>query len=332
MKKFEGMNVLITGGSRGIGLSTAQLFAMHGAKVLSISRTISASNTFLKCGLLDELMTENSTHIIEKDIEMCVKKEFLSTDKTLNSCENKILNKTSDQFLDEDKSNETINRIFSSEYSNLEFLNLDARYQDSWKRIMNHIKNFYSNKLNILVNNAGIHGFDLGEQNPEYMLEETFDTVISNNLKSVFWGCKTAISFMKNNGGVIINVGSRSGLSGSPNIAAYGISKAGIDNYSKSVALYCASKNYNIRCVCIAPALIDTEMLDPIVGSKNNPTRNEKLNDLINTIPLKKIGKTTDVANLICFLASKEAEYITGTTITIDGGIMAGTVNSPKKA
>lgn len=135
---------------------------------------------------------------------------------------------------------------------------------------------------------------------------------------------------MKNVGGSIINISSRSGLVGIPGAAAYASSKASVRNHTKTVALYCAEKNYRIRCNSIHPAAVLTPMWEPFLGTGEQ--REKALEALANEVPLKRIGIPRDVAYAALYLASEESQYVTGTEIVLDGGLLAGTLASPKKA
>lgn len=349
------MHSIVTGGLSGIGLATVEMLSKKNSKILVIDfKNLNKNqiNNSDNCPEVSKSVTmQDVAQVVTKNILQDTMSEAMQANaqsatqtawqdgvqdatpkSTQASAKTTVQNTTQAVILEISKQTITFD-TFDVE---IFLLNADISLSSTWLYVEKFINEEFQGKLDVLINNAGIHGLIQdgkkinSKQNPEEMSEITFDTIIQNNLKSVFLGCKTGIKFMKQNSGVIINIGSRSGISGSPEIASYGASKAGIDNYSKSVALYCASKNYDIRCICIAPALIDTDMLNPIVGEKNNSHREQNLKNLIQTIPLKKIGKPHDVANLISFLISKEAAYITGTTIVIDGGILAGTINSPK--
>ncbi len=203
---------------------------------------------------------------------------------------------------------------------------LDVSLEESWKEIYAFIMHKYR-QLDILINNAAINFINNEMQDPENMSLETWNMLNKNNLNSVFLGCKFAIMLMKANklDSAIINVASRSGKVGVPSLAAYAATKASIINYSKSVALYCSSKTYNIRCNAIIPAAILTRMWDHLIENQ------EDYENIAKTIPLKRLGKPGEVAKSIMFLASENAQFITGTELVIDGGILSGTTSSPSR-
>jgi 3(or 17)beta-hydroxysteroid dehydrogenase len=211
------------------------------------------------------------------------------------------------------------------------YIHLDVRKESDWKLAMATILQKFSH-LDILVNNAGITGFQegFGPQDPENASLESWREVHAVNLEGVFLGCKYGIQAMKTNpGSSIINISSRSGLVGIPGAAAYASSKAAIRNHTKSVALYCASQGYPIRCNSIHPAAILTPMWEPMLGS--GPERGERMAAIAKDIPMHRMGMPDDVANAVLFLASDESKYITGIELTIDGGLLAGAGAPPAK-
>lgn len=211
------------------------------------------------------------------------------------------------------------------------YLHLDVRCEEDWAHAMKLILQKFS-KLDILVNNAGITGFleGFGPQDPETSSLESWRAVHATNLDGVFLGCKHAILAMKNNpGSSIINISSRSGLVGIPGAAAYASSKAAVRNHTKSVALYCACQRYPVRCNSIHPAAILSPMWEPMLG--NGPDRKSNMDAIAKDIPMQKMGMPDDVANAVAFLASDEAKYITGIELTIDGGLLAGTLATLSK-
>lgn len=130
---------------------------------------------------------------------------------------------------------------------------------------------------------------------------------------------------MKNNleDSAIVNVTSRSGKVGVPTLSAYASSKAAVRNYTKSVALYCARKNYNIRSNAVTPTAILTRMWDHVLKDKQD------YDNFSSTIPLKRMGIPNYESASILYLSSNDAQFITGTEIIIYGGILAGSAASP---
>ena len=163
--------------------------------------------------------------------------------------------------------------------------------------------------IDILVNNAGITKDNLLMR----ISEDDFDSVIEVNLKSVFNLTKAVIRpMMKQRAGSIINMSSIVGLKGNAGQANYAASKAGIIGFSKSVALELGSRN--VRSNVVAPGFIETEMTDKLDAAVVQSWRDG--------IPLKRGGKPQDIANACVFLASDMSAYITGQTLSVDGGMM----------
>jgi NAD(P)-dependent dehydrogenase (short-subunit alcohol dehydrogenase family) len=209
------------------------------------------------------------------------------------------------------------------------YCHLDVRSEADWTVVTSQVLE-QRGKLDIVVNNAGITGFESGPvaHDPENVSLEDWREVHRTNLDGVFLGCKHAIRAMRASGaGSIINISSRSGLVGIPLAAAYASSKAGVRNHTKSVALYCAQQGLAIRCNSIHPAAILTPMWEPMLGT--GPQREARMKDLVRDTPLRRFGTPEEVAAVALLLASDEAAYMTGTELTIDGGILAGAAASP---
>ena len=163
-------------------------------------------------------------------------------------------------------------------------------------------------KIDILVNNAGIVRDSLMIR----MKEKDWDSVIDINLKGCFNGIKAVTPFMmKKRFGRIINISSVSGTMGNAGQANYSASKAGVIGLTKTAAKEFASRNITVNA--IAPGYIDTDMTSSL---------NEKLKEnLVKHIPLRRIGKVSEIAETALFLSSNEAGYITGQTIAVNGGL-----------
>lgn len=204
-------------------------------------------------------------------------------------------------------------------------LTLDVEKEADWE----HLSQLHP-AADVVVNNAGITGFEAGlaPHDPENASLEDWRAVHRVNLDGTFMGCRYAIRAMKEKGaGSIINISSRSGMVGIPAAAAYASSKAAIRNHSKSVALYCAQLGWNIRCNSIHPAAIMTPMWEPMLGEGEQ--REAAMAALVKDTPLQRFGEADEVAAVAVLLASDEASYITGTEMTIDGGILAGSAAAP---
>ncbi len=211
-----------------------------------------------------------------------------------------------------------------------EYVYMDVSDESAWLQLSNTIKKSYG-KLDILFNNAAITGLneDIGPQDPENITLQSWHQVHSVNLDSVMLGCKHAIALMKQSGGSIINMSSRSAMVGIPAASAYASSKAAVRNHTKSVALYVASQGYKIRCNSLHPGAILTPMWDPMLGS-DPETRDMMIAAIAADIPLATMGEAIDVAYAALYLASDESKYVTGIELTVDGGILAGASAAPK--
>jgi 3(or 17)beta-hydroxysteroid dehydrogenase len=209
------------------------------------------------------------------------------------------------------------------------FARLDVSSEADWDAVAAQYPT-----LDVLVNNAGITGFEgpfegpPPAHDPENASLADWRAVHAVNNDGTFLGCRYAIRAMRaKRAGSIINISSRSGLVGIPMAAAYAASKAAIRNHTKSVALYCASQGLAIRCNSIHPAAIMTPMWQPMLG--DGPDRAAREAAMVADTPLRRFGEAKEVAALAVMLASDEAAYMTGSEVTIDGGILAGSAATP---
>jgi len=202
------------------------------------------------------------------------------------------------------------------------FSQLDVRDEEAWARLLRDIA-AERGGLDALVNAAGI--FMRGsDHNPETTTLEDWRAIHAVNMEGVFLGCKHAIPAMRESGGgSIVNISSVAGLRASAHSAAYGASKAGVWQFSKSVAHHCARRGYGIRCNSIHPGSIDTPMgQHAMMGVA--ATLEEGRERYRQGIPLKAIGEPDDIAYAVVYLASDESKYVTGQGLTVDGGVMMG--------
>ncbi len=180
-------------------------------------------------------------------------------------------------------------------------------FEDTEKFVKEVIEKF--GKIDVLVNNAGITKDTLIMR----MKKEDFENVINVNLTGTFNVTKNVIPYMmKERSGRIINISSVVGIAGNAGQTNYSASKAGIIGFTKSLAKEVASRNILVNAV--APGFIETAM--------TNVLKDNIKEEIAKTIPLKRMGSPTDVANVVKFLASEEASYITGQVINVDGGML----------
>ena len=163
-------------------------------------------------------------------------------------------------------------------------------------------------KVQVWVNNAGITRDNLLLR----MSEEEFQKVIDLNLTGAFYGMKAAVSVMiRQRYGRIVTISSIAGVRGNAGQVNYSASKAGVIGMTKSLAKEVASRNITVNA--IAPGMIATEMVDAIPDK----TREE----MVKSIPMRRMGEPKDVANAVAFLAGEDAGYITGQVLCVDGGM-----------
>jgi len=206
-----------------------------------------------------------------------------------------------------------------------EFVRLDVREEADWEALAAPHPS-----ADVVVNNAGVTGFEeaTGAHDPENASFSDWRAVHAVNTDGTFLGCRYALKAMRESqSGSIINISSRSGLVGIPGAAAYAASKAAIRNHSKSVALYAAQQGWSVRCNSVHPAAVLTPMWEPMLG--DGPDREANMAALVADTPLKRFGTPEEVAALCVFLASDESAYMTGTELTLDGGLLAGPAASP---
>ena len=184
----------------------------------------------------------------------------------------------------------------------------DVSKSDEVDNFISEVKNHFSS-IDVLVNNAGITKDGLLLR----MKDEDFNSVLDVNLKGTFNTTKSISPIMiKQKHGKIINISSVVGSVGNAGQCNYAASKAGVIGFSKSVARELASRNINVNVV--APGYIDTDM------TKSLP---DKVKDeILKSIPMKKMGNPKEVANLVLFLSSSLSDYITGQVINVDGGMV----------
>ena len=200
-----------------------------------------------------------------------------------------------------------VSQEFKKQGLNADGFGCDVTNLKSIEEIVNKILDKY-NRIDILVNNAGITKDNLLLR----MSESDWDEVININLRGVFNCTKVVVKpMLKAKRGKIISITSVIGITGNAGQANYAASKAGIIGFSKSIAREISSRGITVNCV--APGYIQTDM----TAQLSDKTREE----ILNNIPLRRFGTAHDVAGVCLFLASKDADYITGQTILVDGGM-----------
>lgn len=171
-------------------------------------------------------------------------------------------------------------------------------------------------RVDILVNSAGI---ELAKTVPDTTLAE-WERVMDVNLKGVFLCSRAVIPIMRRHGsGTIINVSSEQGLVGASENAAYTATKGGVIQLTKSMAIDHAQDG--IRVNSVAPGPVRTPLFDRFIESVEDP--DAELRATLEATVLKRLGRPEEIANVIAFLASDEASYMTGAIVVVDGGLTA---------
>jgi len=210
--------------------------------------------------------------------------------------------------------NEEKLKKLSSKYYNILTSKFDISNHDEIENFIERSIKVLDGNPDILINNAGITRDNLSLR----MSSKEWNEVLNLNLTSTFLLCKFSLKKMiKNKYGKIVNITSVVGHTGNVGQANYAASKSGIIGFSKSLALEYAKKNININCV--SPGFIETQMTDKI-----DPKFKELI---ISKIPSNRLGSPDDVANVTAFLSSDLANYITGETIHVNGGMYLGWQN-----
>ena len=189
-----------------------------------------------------------------------------------------------------------------------------TRYDQVQRMVQTAIDRF--GRLDVLFNNAGL---PQAMTNFEDSTDALFDRIFDVNVKGVFYGCRAAIPYMKaHGGGVILNTASTAGIRPRPGLAVYNASKGAVITMTKTMAVELAP--YRIRAVSICPVATDTPMLPSFIGVEQGADEAEGRRRFIGTIPWGRLNRPEDIARAAVFLASADAEMVTGTAFEVDGG------------
>lgn len=168
-------------------------------------------------------------------------------------------------------------------------------------------------QLDVLVNNAGIGCFGHVDE----ITAEAWRRTLAVDLDAVFFGSRAALPHLRKTHGCIVNTASISGLFGDPGLAAYNVAKAGVVNLTRNMAVDHAPEGIRVNCIC--PGGVGTPML------KAHMRDAAIMEEYAQLTPLGRVGTPEEMAASICFLASKDASYITGLALVVDGGVTAQT-------
>ncbi|MGV7216020.1 SDR family oxidoreductase [Bradyrhizobium sp. UFLA05-112] len=203
-----------------------------------------------------------------------------------------------------------------------EYQHLDVSNEAAWKKVVDGILARHK-RIDILVNAAGIEGDASGGGgiNTSY---DAWKKVISINLDGTFLGCKAAMPAMIECGdGAIVNISSIVSFMGTPTLMAYGASKAGVEQMTRSLAIIGAADGKRVRCNSVHPGIIKTRMTDTIFAefAKNTGKTDAEVEQMLcASVPFGKRGVPEDVAEMILYLSSDESRYVTGAAFRVDGG------------
>ncbi len=201
------------------------------------------------------------------------------------------------------------------------FVDLDVTDEAAWRSAVTAAQARFG-ALTTVVNSAGI-------SIPASIEQETlagFRHTLGINLDGVFLGCKVGVEALKaGTGGAIINLASTLGVQAGAIFPAYSASKGGVRMLTRAVALHCAEQGYDIRVNAVMPGAIHTEMVEGYIaaGEAGGATREGVIGGFAQVHPMKRLGRPTEPAAAILFLASDEASFITGADLAVDGGFLA---------
>ncbi len=207
---------------------------------------------------------------------------------------------------------ERVTKEISSAGGKARFMQADVSKSADWERLVKQTLATYGG-LNIVVNNAG---YTHKNQPMLNVPEEQFDRIYAVNVKSLFWSTRHVVPVFRNaGGGVFITIASTAGIRPRPGLTWYNGSKGAAILTSRSMAVELAPDK--IRVNIINPVMGETGMLEDFMGMPDTPENRKKF---LGTIPLGRLSRPLDIANAALYLASDEAEFITGACVEVDGG------------
>lgn len=220
--------------------------------------------------------------------------------------------------INEERLKETYDKDIKGINSNCTFMKLDVTKENQIEEITNKIVTQFG-RIDILVNNAGL----LSNSLIVNLDEEEWDRIINVNLKGTFLVTKAILKIMiKQRNGRIVNIASNCGITGQKYLSHYCSSKFGIIGFTQSAALEVAEYNVLINAVCPGPTNTELHHNDlEKQGKLRGILKDEVLKEEINTIPLKKLAKPEEIAQVVLFLSSDENTHISGESINISGGL-----------
>lgn len=217
-------------------------------------------------------------------------------------------------------------------HENYHYIKVDVTDENQVEKAVKNVLNDYG-KIDVLVNNAGINLprmlVDVNGEKPEYEINtRDLDLMLNVNLKGpVLFAREVSRAFVKQNHGIIINVSSEAGQEGSEGQSIYSATKAALVGFTRSWAKELG--RYNVNVTAIAPGILEetglrTKEYEEALAYTRNTTVDNLNTDYSKSIPIKRVGKLDEIADLVCYLSSSRSSYITGTTINISGGKSRG--------
>lgn len=199
------------------------------------------------------------------------------------------------------------------------FFRQDVSQEHSWRALERFLMD-QGHAPDIFVNNAGVLKNTKVQNLEETDLSE-WKWVQSINVEGVFMGCQLAVKLMKEKGGAIVNIASVAANQATPDLIAYGASKAAVAHITKSVANHCINKGYKIRCNSVHPNPIKTPMGDSLMTQIGRGDAEKGWESFAANPAFGGIGQPIDVAQAVVYLASDEARHTTGAELKVDGGM-----------
>lgn len=195
------------------------------------------------------------------------------------------------------------------------FIAQDVTSWDRWQQVVAEVEETHG-RLDVLVNNAAITVFgSVMDISPE-----DFRRCYEVDVDSIFMGCKTAIPLIaKSGGGSVVNFSSAAGNKPSPDLAAYNSAKAAVAMLTKSIALWCAREQNNVRVNSVQPGTIFTPNVESVIAGTPDPQATREAFSIAQ--PIGRMGEPDDIAHLVVYLASDESRFATGAPFIVDGGL-----------
>lgn len=213
--------------------------------------------------------------------------------------------------IDSEGGEETVD-LLEDERGRGEFRELDVTDPEGFETVVEDV--VADRGLDVLVNNAGIGHETASVEETDL---STLERVIDVNCKGVWNGCRAALPVMKaQESGAVVNVASLGGMLGLPKQAAYSLTKGAVLNFTRTVAAEAGP--YGVRANAVCPGFIETALGDAFFEQQDDPEKARK--QMVAQYPLKRLGRSEEVADAIAYLASDEASYVTGHGLVLDGG------------